>query len=80
MPAHAEIDGIDRGFLFGNTRFPLLLLGCSPFPSRLGITKVREGLALVHTNYSIAFLGIETHFGSPGSSPGTLAPGWGRVG
>ena len=80
MPAHAEIDGIDRGLLFGNTRLPLLLLGRSPFPSRSRTTKVREGLALVYTNYSIVFLGIETHFRSPGSSPGTLVPRVGQGG
>ena len=35
---------------------------------------MREGLALVHTNRSNVFLGIETHFGSSGASPGTLSP------
>jgi len=42
---------------------------------------VRRGLALARTNYSNAYLGIETNLWSSGSGPGTLAPrvGWGGV-
>jgi len=77
----ARIDGIDRNFLSGNTRLPLLARRCSPFPSRLGAMQVCGGLALAHTNYSNVCLGIVTHFGSSSTGPGTLAPrvGWGGV-
>jgi hypothetical protein len=73
----ARIDGIDRDFLFWN---PCSHAGCSPFPSRLGVTQVCEGLALVYTNNFNVYLGFVTNFGSPGTGPGILAPGWGRVG
>jgi hypothetical protein len=68
----ARIDGIDRAFLFGNARLPCSHLGCSSFPSYFGTTQVSRGLALVDTNYFIIYLGFETIFGSPGTSPGTL--------
>jgi hypothetical protein len=79
----AQIDGIDRDFLFGNARPPLPSHpGCSSFPSYLGATQVGRGLAPVYINYFIVYLGFETIFGSPGTSPGTLTSWvgvWGEI-
>jgi len=71
-------DGIDRDFLFGNARHPVLAPGCTPFPSRLGGTQVGWGLSPVGNNHSIVYLGFDTSLVSPGTSPVTLAlGGWG---
>ena len=71
----ARIDGIDGGFLFGNARPPCSHSGCSPFPSCLGTTQVRQGLALVYTNHCIICLEFETTPGSFGEGLVTLTPG-----
>jgi hypothetical protein len=71
----ARIDGIDRAFLFGNARLPCSCQGCSLFPSRLGTIVVSWGLALIGTNYFIAYLGIDTAPESSGAGPVTPTPG-----
>ena len=75
-----RIDGIDRDFLFGNTRPPCSHSGCNPFPSRLGTTQVRQGLALVYTNYYIVYLGFKTPLGLPSMSLGALTSRVGQGG
>ena len=50
-------------------------------PLRLGALQASGTLALVGTNYSTVFLGLETLPGPPGVSLVTLPPGgigWGR--
>ena len=64
----------------GTRNFPSSPPGCSTFPSRLGALQVSGALALVHANYFIMYLGLGTHFGSPGTSLGTLASWVGRGG
>ena len=73
----AWIDGIDRDFLFGNTRPPLLVCGLTPSPSQFGTTRVNWGLALVNINYSMVYLGFVTTLGSFGECLVTLTPRWG---
>jgi hypothetical protein len=73
----AQIDGIDRAFLFGNARLPCSRQGCSPFPSRLGTIVVSWSLALIGANYFIVYLGIDTAPESSGAGAATLTPGWG---
>jgi hypothetical protein len=66
----------------GMCAHPARTQGCSSFPSYLGATQVSRGLALVYTNYYIVYLGFETIFGSPGTSPGTLTSWvgvWGEI-
>ena len=75
----ARIDGIDRAFLFGNARHPVLALGCTPSTMRSGVTQVSWGLPQVGTNYSTIYLGFDTTLVSSGASPVTLAPGDGGV-
>ena len=67
-------DRIDCDFLFGNVRHPCSCPGSSPSP-RLGITQVRGGPVLIHTNYSIAYLVFETTPGSLSECYVTLTPG-----
>ena len=76
----AWIDGIDRDFLFGNTRPPLLVCGLTPSPLQLGTTQVNWGLALVYINYYIVYLGFVTTLGLFGERLVTLAPGVGQGG
>jgi len=75
----AWIDGIDRAFLFGNARHPVLALGCTPSTTRSGATQVSWDLPQVGTNYSTIYLGSDTKMVSPGASPVTLTPGGGGV-
>ena len=69
----ARIDGIDGNFLFGNLQSPQPATGVQHPPSCLGVFQVSRARALVHTNCFIMYLGLVTHFGSPGTSLGTLA-------
>jgi hypothetical protein len=64
--------GLIATSFLGTRGHPCSHPGCSSFPSYLGTIVVSWGLALVYTNYSIIYLGFETIFGSPGTSPGTL--------
>ena len=48
-----------------------------PFASRLGVTQVSRGLALVNILSTNMYLGSDTIPVSPGASPVTLAPGVG---
>jgi hypothetical protein len=77
-----RIDGIGRDFFLGTRSHSCLHPGCSSFPLYLGTTQVSRGLALVHINYSIIYLGFETIFESLGTSPGTLTSWvgvWGEI-
>ena len=78
-PAHPRIDRIDRAFLFGNARHPVLAPGCTPFPSHLGGTQVSWGLALLGYNHFIVYLGFDTTLVSSGAGPVTLTPGGGGM-
>ena len=71
----ARIDRIDQYSLFGNGAAPGLAPGCTPFPSRLGTTQVREGLSLLYTNYLIVYLRFVTTPGSFCEGSATLTPG-----
>jgi len=48
-----------------------------PFASRLGVTQVNRGLALIGILSINMYLGSDTILVSPGASPVTLAPGGG---
>ena len=76
LPARAQVDRIDRGFLFGNARHPVHPWA-HPFASRLRIVQVSRGLALVITNYPIIYLDFDTAPVSAGAGPVTLTPGVG---
>ena len=73
----AGVDGIDRDFLSRNARLPCSRLGVQPPPSYSGTIQVSRALALLYINYSDIYLGFETIFGSPGTSPGTPTRGGG---
>jgi hypothetical protein len=68
-------DGIDHGFLFGNTR--QLVDRCTPFPPRFGTLQVRQGSALARTNHPAIYLEFPTLSGRSGAGPVTLTPGGG---
>ena len=70
---------IGTSFL-GRRGLPCSHAGYGLFPLRLEVTQVSEGLALVNANYYNVYLGFVTHFGSPGTSPGILAPWVGQGG
>ena len=71
----AQIDGIDRDFLFGNAWQGVLVLGLIHFPFLLGTVQVSEGRALICINYSIVYLGFVTTLGSFGEGLVTLTLG-----
>ena len=68
----ARVDGIDRAFLFGNTRLSLLAPGLAHSHSCLGTLQVSRGLALFY-NWTIdLYLGPDTTLVLSGASPVTL--------
>ena len=73
--ASVQNDGIDHGFLFGNTQ--QLVDRCTPFPPRFGTLQVRQGSALARTNHPAIYLEFLILSGRSSTGPVTLTPGGG---
>ena len=77
----ARLMGLIATSFSGTRCSPARARAAARSPSRFGALQASGTLALVGTDYSAIFLGLETPPGSPGASPVTLPPGgtgWGR--